>query len=98
MNQMASTNKAMVELFQKLTESKIQQGKQISYLILQVAKLTKLLTKKSTKPAGSERSECTAARRYEKYDKCKKVHKKGICWEDEANKAIRPANWKSTLE
>ena len=34
MNQIASTNKAVVELCQQLTEAKIQQGKQISYLIL----------------------------------------------------------------
>ena len=61
MNQMALTNKAIVELCQQLTEAKIQQGKQITELILQVAKLTKLLTEKNTKPAGSDRSERTAA-------------------------------------
>ena len=98
MNQMASTNKAMVELYPQLTKAKIQQGKQVTDLILQVAKLTKLLTEKSTNPAGSERSERTAASRYWKCDKWKKVYKKGMCWEDETNKAIRPANWNSTLE
>ena len=98
MNQMASTNEAVVELCQQLIEAEIQQGRQITDLIMQVAKITKLLTEKSMKPAGSERSECMAARRYEKCDKCKKVHKKGICWEDEASKAILPANWKSTLK
>ena len=98
MNQMVSTKEAMVELCQYMTEAKIQQGKQISDLILQVAKLTKLLTEKSTKIAGSERSKHTDASRYEKCDKCKKVHKKGMYWEDETNKAIRPENWKSTLE
>ena len=51
MNKMASTNEAMVEFFQQLTEAKIQQGKQITDLILQVAKLTKLLTGNSTQPA-----------------------------------------------
>ena len=64
MNQMDSTNKAMVELYQKLTEAKIQQGKQITDLILQVAKLTKLLTEKIMNPDGSESSERTAAIRY----------------------------------
>ena len=64
MNHMAYTNESMVELCQKLTEAKMQQGKTITELILQVAKLTKLLTEKSTKPAGSERSERTAASRY----------------------------------
>ena len=77
MNQMASINESVVELCQQLIEAKIQQGKQISYFILQVAKLTTLLTEKSTKPSGSER---TAASRYEKCDKCKKFHKKGMCW------------------
>ena len=98
MNQMASTNEAMVEFCQQLTELKIQQGKNISDLILQVAKLTKLLTDRSTNPEGSERSKHTGASRYEKCDKCKKFHKKGMCWEDEANKAVRPVNLKSTLE
>ena len=98
MNQMASTNKAMVELYQKLTEAKIQQGKQITELILQVSKLIKSLIEKSTEPVGSERSKRMAMSQYEKYDKCKKVNKKGMCWEDDANKVIRPANWKSTLE
>ena len=98
LNRMASTKEDMVELCHHLTEAKIQQGKKITDLILQVEKLTKLLTEKITKPSGSERSKCTAARRYEKCDKCKKVHKKGICWEDEASKAILPANWKSTLK
>ena len=88
----------MVELCQYLTEVKIKQGKQIIELILQVAKLTKLLTEKSMNPAGSDCSKCTAASRYEKCDTCKKIHKKGMCWEDESNKAICPANWKFTLE
>ena len=66
MNQMATTNKAMIELCQRMTEAKIQQGKQISDLILQVAKLTKLLTEKSTKPSGSDLSNRTAASQYEK--------------------------------
>ena len=61
MNQIASTNKAMVELCQQLTEAKIQQGKKVTELILQVAKLTNLLTEKITNPAGSERSKRTAA-------------------------------------
>ena len=98
MNQMASTNDAMVELCQYLTEVKIQQCKQIIELILQVAKLTKLLTEKRTNPAGSDCSKCTAASQYKKCDTCKKTHKKGMYWEDEANKAIQPENWKSTLE
>ena len=92
MNQMASTKEAMVELCQQLTEAKMQQGKQITELIVQVAKLTKLLTKKSTKPAGSDCRKRTASSRYKKCDMCKKVHKKGMCWEDEASKAIRPSN------
>ena len=98
MNQMALTKEAMVELCHHLTEVKMHQGKQIIELFLQVAKLTKLLTEKSTKPAGIDRSERTAAIRYKKCDTCKKIHKKGMCWEDESNKAIRPANWKFTLE
>ena len=97
-NQMASTHEEMVELCQQLTEAKIQQGKQIIELILQVAKLTKLLTEKSMNPDGSDCSKCTAASRYEKCDTCKKIHKKGMCWEDDANKAIRTINWKSALE
>ena len=75
MNKMASTNEAMVELFQHLIGAKIQQGKQITDLILQVEELTKLLTEKITKPAGSKRIERTAASQYEKCDKCKKLHK-----------------------
>ena len=63
-----------------------------------MAKLAKLLTEKSKNPAGSDCSERTAARRYEKCDKYKKLNKKGMCWEKEANNAIRPENWKSTLE
>ena len=51
MNQMASTNEAMVELCQNLTEAKIQQGKQITDLIVQVEKLNKLLMEESTTPA-----------------------------------------------
>ena len=98
MDQMASTNEAMVELCQNLTEAKIQQGKQITDLIVQVEKLNKLLMEESTTPARSDYSERTASIRYEKCDTCKKIHKKGMCWEDEANKAIHPANWKSTLE
>ena len=98
MDQMASTNEAMVELCHQLTEAKIQQGKQITELILQVSKLIKSLIEKSTEPVGSERSKRMAMSQYEKYDKCKKVNKKGMCWEDDANKVIRPANWKSTLE
>ena len=94
MNKMASTNEAMVEFFQQLTEAKIQQGKQTIDLILQVANLTKLLTEKRTNLEGSECRERTAASRYEKCDKYKKVHKKGMCWEDEANKAI----WSENLE
>ena len=82
MNQMALTNKAIVELCQQLIEAKIQQGKQITELILQVAKLTKLLTEKNTKPAGSDRSERTAASRYEKCDTCEKIHKMVTFWED----------------
>ena len=80
MNQMTTTNEAIVELCQQRTEANIQQGKQITEIILQVENLTKLLTEKRTKPAGSERSERTAASRYGKCDKCKKVHKKGMCW------------------
>ena len=98
MDQMASTNEAMVELCHQLTEAKIQNGKQITDLILQIAKLTKLLKEKSTKQAGSERNKRTAVIRYEKYEKYNNVHKKRMCWEDEANKAIHPANWNSTLE
>ena len=98
MNQMASINEAMVELSQQLTEAKIQQGKHVTELIVQVAKLTKLLTEKSTKPSGSDRSERTAARQYKKCDTCNKIHKKAMCWGDEGNKAIRPANCKSTLK
>ena len=79
MNQMAPTNEAMVESCEKLIEAKIQQGKHISYLILQVANLTKLLKEKSMKPSGSDRSNRPAAIQYEKCDKCKKVHKKGMC-------------------
>ena len=92
MNQMASTKEAMVELCQQLTEAKMQQGKQITELIVQVAKLAKLLTEKITKPSGSYCSGRTASIRYKKCDTCKKIHKKGMCWEDEANKATRPAN------
>ena len=98
MNQMASTKEAIVELCQQLTEAKMQHGKQITELIVQVVKLTALLTDKSTNTAGSDSSERTAAIPYEKCDTCKKIHKKRMCWEDEANKAIHPANWKSMLE
>ena len=79
---MASAKEAMVELCQQLIEAKIKHGKKITELILQVAKLTKLLTEQSTKPAVSERSKHMAASQYENFDKCKKVHKKGMCWED----------------
>ena len=72
MNQMASTNEAILELCQQLTEAKMQQGKQITELILQVAKLTKLLTEKNTKPAGSDRSERTAASRYKNVTRSRK--------------------------
>ena len=95
---MTSTNEAMVKLCQHLTEAKIQQRIKITELIMLVAKLTKLLTEKSMKLDGSDLSERMAASRYEKYYKCKTVHRKGMCWEDEANKAIRPANWTSKLE
>ena len=72
MNQMASTNDTMVELCQYLTEVKIQQCKQIIELILQVAKLTKLLTEKNTKPAGSDRSERMASSGYKNVTRARK--------------------------
>ena len=64
MKQMITINKTIVELCQKLTEAKIHKGKQITYLIILVAKLTKFLTEKSTKTSGSERCERTAASWY----------------------------------
>ena len=76
----------------------MQQDKKIIEVIVQLAKLTKLLTEKSANPAVSDCSKRTVSRRYKKCDTCKKIHKKGMCWEDEANKAIRSTNWKSTLK
>ena len=58
--------------------SKNSTRKKISDLILQVSKLTKLLTEKSTNPAGSESSERTAVSWHEKCDKLNKFHKKGM--------------------
>ena len=75
-NQMALKNEVMVEFCQQLIEAKMQHGKQITELIVQVAKLTKLLTEKRTKPAGSDCSKCTAESQYKKSDTCKKTHKK----------------------
>ena len=72
MNHMASTNEEMVELCQKLTEAKIQQGKKITELFLQVSKLMKLLTEKSAKPAGNDQSEHTAASPYKNVTSARK--------------------------
>ena len=66
MNRMDLTNAAIIELCQQLTEAKMQQGKQITELIVQVAKLTKLLMENITTPAGSDCRERKTASRYKK--------------------------------
>ena len=83
----------MVEIYQQLTEEKVEQGNQIAILTIKMDELTKMVEKltptKGTSTLNNGNNKCSL---------CKKGHKKGKCWEDDKNATYRPPNWKSVRE
>ena len=90
MNQMANTTVKMVNICKQLEAAKVEQGAQISKLNTKLDALTKMVEKlrklnKMTSTTEKTQGKCKT---------CNKHHKKGLCWEEEKNAALRPPNWK----
>ena len=93
---MATTNEAMVELSQKLTETNQEQGKKIPKLMLQIETLTNLLALNVTRvPLQEEEKEDKTSFKKIRY-LYSQLHKRtDYFWELENNAKISPTGWVS---
>ena len=81
---MAKTTNTKLELYQQLTEAKVEQRNQIAIFITNMDELTKMV--KKLKPTQDT---SMLNNGNNKFLMCKKGHKKSKCWEDKKNVAER---------
>ena len=91
LNAFQSTSASMIRLAAGMAVAKKESEEQMKALTSKIDRLATLVEKLLSKTPNTNNGD----RKPPQCDICKRLHGKGLCWEDEKNAASRPVHWKS---